>query len=88
MTDKCVCCGAVVPEGRMVCPMCEKKTFGEKLRALRKEIGYTQGELAEKIGININILSQYETDKVQPTIGRLEWLCTALNVSATELLGF
>lgn len=24
-TDRCVCCGAVVPEGRMVCPICEKE---------------------------------------------------------------
>lgn len=23
MTDTCVCCGAPVPEGRMVCPLCE-----------------------------------------------------------------
>ena len=23
--DTCVCCGAVVPEGRMVCPECESK---------------------------------------------------------------
>lgn len=23
MEDHCVCCGAVVPEGRMVCPQCE-----------------------------------------------------------------
>lgn len=22
--DSCVCCGAVVPEGRMICPICEK----------------------------------------------------------------
>lgn len=22
--DRCVCCGAVIPEGRMVCPICEK----------------------------------------------------------------
>jgi transcriptional regulator with XRE-family HTH domain len=63
-------------------------TFGERLRALRKEKGYTQGELAEKIGINNNILSKYETDKVQPTLERIEWICSALNVSATELLGF
>lgn len=25
MTDNtCVCCGAIIPEGRMVCPRCEK----------------------------------------------------------------
>lgn len=23
--DRCVCCGEVVPEGRMVCPNCEKQ---------------------------------------------------------------
>lgn len=23
MENRCVCCGAVIPEGRMVCPMCE-----------------------------------------------------------------
>ena len=22
-TEKCVCCGAVIPEGRQVCPSCE-----------------------------------------------------------------
>lgn len=24
--DRCVCCGAVIPEGRQVCPLCEKGT--------------------------------------------------------------
>lgn len=24
MEDKCVCCGAIIPEGRMVCINCEK----------------------------------------------------------------
>lgn len=23
MEDRCVCCGAIIPEGRMVCPQCE-----------------------------------------------------------------
>lgn len=25
MDNCCVCCGAVIPEGRMVCPICEKE---------------------------------------------------------------
>ena len=25
MTDTCVCCGAEIPEGRMVCPQCEAR---------------------------------------------------------------
>jgi hypothetical protein len=24
--DLCVCCGEYIPEGRMVCPQCEKKS--------------------------------------------------------------
>ena len=24
MEDRCVCCGAIIPEGRQVCPSCEK----------------------------------------------------------------
>lgn len=24
MDEKCICCGAVIPEGRQVCPMCEE----------------------------------------------------------------
>lgn len=23
MENRCVCCGAIIPEGRMVCPQCE-----------------------------------------------------------------
>ena len=26
MTDKCIMCGEVIPEGRQVCPKCENKT--------------------------------------------------------------
>lgn len=25
MTDRCICCGEIIPEGRMVCPQCEAK---------------------------------------------------------------
>lgn len=23
--NRCVCCGAIIPEGRQVCPVCEQK---------------------------------------------------------------
>lgn len=23
--ERCICCGAIIPEGRMTCPMCEQK---------------------------------------------------------------
>jgi len=27
--DRCVCCGAIIPEGRQVCPQCQGE-FNEK----------------------------------------------------------
>lgn len=30
MVDTCVCCGAPVPEGRMVCPICEAGVYDKK----------------------------------------------------------
>ncbi len=31
MENKCVCCGAIIPEGRQVCPNCESKS-NDKLK--------------------------------------------------------
>lgn len=28
--NQCICCGASIPEGRMVCPSCEAKERGER----------------------------------------------------------
>lgn len=29
MEERCVCCGEIIPEGRMVCPICEGKCAGK-----------------------------------------------------------
>ena len=34
MDLKCVCCGAVIPEGRQVCPSCEKKPIEKKKKLI------------------------------------------------------
>lgn len=46
--DRCVCCGEIVPEGRMVCPVCEKRA--EKERDLAEELvsKWARGELVER----------------------------------------
>ena len=51
--DYCVCCGRYVPEGRMVCPICEEhKLYGSnkgELHKMRKEIVFMdEGVLAEQ----------------------------------------
>lgn len=62
--------------------------FGERLRRIRREKGIPQWKLAEKIGISQQQLCQYENGKTTPKLTIFEWICTALEVSATELLGF
>jgi ribosome-binding protein aMBF1 (putative translation factor) len=64
------------------------ETFADRLRAIRKSQGLKQYELAEKIGICKVHLSMYERGVISPTITTLEWICKALDVSATELLGW
>ena len=63
-------------------------TFGQRLRRIRKAQKLTQKELAKKAGINNMSISYYERDIEFPKISSLEWLCKALGVTATELLGF
>ena len=63
-------------------------TFGERLKTIRKEKGYKQYILAKEIGIYTSQLSKFERGLTAPTITTLEWICKALDVSATELLGW
>lgn len=30
MEDRCICCGEIIPEERMVCPMCEAEDDATK----------------------------------------------------------
>lgn len=32
--ERCACCGAIIPEGRQVCPICEGGKPGEKARRM------------------------------------------------------
>lgn len=31
MEDRCICCGAIIPEGIQVCPKCEEKSEEESV---------------------------------------------------------
>lgn len=62
--------------------------FSKKLKNTRKSQKLTQSELSEISGVSAALISIYETGKSSPTINMLEWLCKALKVSSTDLLGF
>jgi transcriptional regulator with XRE-family HTH domain len=63
------------------------ESFGQRLARLRKDRGYTQVELAEKIGIIQALVSDYERDKLRPYGDMVARFALALDVSADELLG-
>ena len=65
-----------------------RETFGVRLKKIRKQKGMTQKELAEKSGLPQSQICRYEKDILSPTLNTFEWICAALGVSATELLGF
>ena len=65
-----------------------RETFGKRLKKIRKQKKMPQWKLAKKIGISQQQLCMYEADRHVPSLTIFEWICTALGVSATELLGY
>lgn len=62
------------------------ENFAKRLVQLRKEKGYTQSELADKIGVSNKSVSRWETGEGYPDISVLVDLADALDVSVDALL--
>ncbi|MHB8414822.1 MAG: helix-turn-helix domain-containing protein [Acidiferrobacteraceae bacterium] len=62
-------------------------SFGQRLAALRKTVGYTQVELAREIGVSQRMISHYEGRAEHPPAGLLPDLAQALGVTTDMLLG-
>lgn len=60
--------------------------FGSFLAALRKEKGWTQRELAEKLNVTDKAISKWERGLGFPDIKTLEPLADALEVSVLEIM--
>lgn len=56
-----------------------------KIKEIRKEKGVTQKELAEKIGISYNYLSNLENNKFEIKLGLLLKISNVLNLDIKEL---
>ena len=63
------------------------ESIGERLARFRKEKGYTQEEVAQKIGIKQVLISKYERDKLKLSDEMLFRFAKALEVNADEILG-
>ncbi|MBI4548095.1 MAG: helix-turn-helix transcriptional regulator [Ignavibacteriae bacterium] len=62
------------------------KDFGEKLKQLRAKKGWSQGQVALKIGIPAERISKYENDVIFPTVDMVIKLSKTLGVTTDYLL--
>jgi transcriptional regulator with XRE-family HTH domain len=60
--------------------------LGERIARLRKERGYTQKELAERIGIIQALVSDYERGKLRLNAEMVVRFAEALEVSTEDIL--
>lgn len=64
-----------------------KETFGQRLSRIRKEKGFTQNEIADKVGVTSQAVSKWENDLASPDIDILLKLSEIFDISVDELLG-
>ena len=58
--------------------------IGQRLITLRERCGFTQNGLAERAGVSQTHLRRVELGQADITIGHLQLLCDALNISIQE----
>ena len=59
---------------------------GQTIKNLREKKGFTQAEIAEKLGVSSKAVSKWETAKGLPDIALIEPLANVLSVSVMELM--
>ena len=61
--------------------------LNKRITELRMSFGWTQVQLAQKLGITKQTVSNWENDNIQPSIDMLVKLSKIFNVSTDYLLG-
>lgn len=63
------------------------RRFGDSLRAIRKERGWSQEEMAKKLGTTKQVLSKYENSQRSPNVYVAYHYAKTLEVSLAHMLG-
>lgn len=63
-------------------------SFSENLTELRKLNGFSQEELADRIGVSRQTLSKYETGESLPDIEKCKQLADVFSVSMDDLISY
>jgi len=62
-------------------------TFGERILRIRKQLKWSQTDLAKKIGTSAPIVGRYEREEIKPSIDVASKIADALGVTLDYLLG-
>lgn len=62
--------------------------YGERLKKYRIAAGLKQNQLANKLGIDATVLSNWERGKNRFDVDYIPAICDALNITANDLLGY
>ena len=60
---------------------------GGNIRRERRARGWSQVELARRVGVDRNIVQHWEAGRRNPSLQCFEWTCDAFDVTADQLLG-
>ena len=64
----------------------EEKTFGERLKKLRKEANITQNDFADKLLVHSQTVSRWERGIVVPSAKKLAAIAAALGCRMDDLM--
>lgn len=62
--------------------------IGNQIKYYRELYKYTQTELAQKLGISFQALSNYENNRREPNIALIKKICNIFEISTDELLEY
>lgn len=62
------------------------KTFGQRLKAFRKNKNLTQEQLAKTLSVSTQAVSKWERDATNPDLSLIAPICSALDVTPDQLL--
>ncbi len=64
----------------------EAATFGDRLALARESQDLAQGQLAKRLGLRVQTIQNWESDRSEPRANRLQMIAGFLNVSMIWLL--
>jgi transcriptional regulator with XRE-family HTH domain len=65
----------------------DNEKLGKNIRSLRNQKGWTQIDLAEKLGLTQGIITAYENNAKKPSLEKITTLAGLFGVTTDELIG-